>query len=129
MTSAPGAPGAHPGAAARADLSSAIVRFAAMLRRHGLPVALLQVTDAVRALEQLDMADRDEVRLGLRVVLVSRPEDLPTFDRCFDEFWRPDVAEDTLDFPGMVSPAPEAPEGLALPVGGDKRETLALDTG
>src|SRR5712691_12731543 len=107
MTGATGAPlSAAAGAGVRADLPSAIVRFAAVLRRHGLPVALLQVTDAVRALEQLDLADRDEVRLGLRVVLVSRPEDLPTFDRCFDEFWRPDVAEDTLDFPGMVSPAP-----------------------
>jgi len=129
MTGAAGAPlSAAARAGVRADLPSAIVRFAAVLRRHGLPVALLQVTDAVRALSQLDLADRDEVRLGLRVVLVSRPEDIPTFDRCFDEFWRGETAEETLDFPGMVSPAPDAPEGLALPVGGDKRETLALDT-
>src|SRR5262245_58686626 len=109
------------------DLASATVRFAALLRRHGLPVALLQVTDAVRALERLDLSDREEVRLGLRAVLVSRPEDLPTFDRCFDDFWRAD-AEAAAEFPGLVAPSLDAPEGLAPPGGGDKRETLALDT-
>ena len=101
-----GATGAAPGAAPairRADLPSATVRFVAVLRRHGLPVALLQVTDAVRALEKLDLSDRDEVRLGLRVVLVSRPEDFPTFDRCFDEFWRA-ATEESADFPGLVAP-------------------------
>jgi uncharacterized protein with von Willebrand factor type A (vWA) domain len=126
----PGATGATPGAsgaAPGADLPRAIVRFVTVLRRHGLPVALLQVTDAVRALEKLDLADREEVRLGLRVVLVSRPEDLSTFDGCFDEFWRQD-REEVSDFPGLTMPAPDAPEGLALPAGGDKRETLALDT-
>ena len=121
-----GATGATP-VIPRADLPRAIIRFVTVLRRHGLPVALLQVTDAVRALEKLDLADREEVRLGLRAVLVSRPEDLPTFDRCFDEFWRGD-REEAAEFPGLTVPAPEAPEGLALPAGGDKRETLALDT-
>ena len=134
MTGAAGAHGASPGAIAgdsvaspRADLPRAIVRFVGVLRRHGLPIALLQVTDAVRALEKLDLADRGEVRLGLRAVLVSRAEDLPTFDQCFDEFWRPAV-EEALEFPGMVAPSLDAPEGLTLPGGGDKRETLALDT-
>lgn len=127
----PGAPGTTPGVTPRGsaarDLASATVRFAARLRRHGLPVALIQVTDAVRALERLDLADRDEVRLGLRLVLVSRPEDLPAFDRCFDEFWRPDV-EETIDFPGLVAAGADAAEGLPLPAVESRRETLALDT-
>jgi uncharacterized protein with von Willebrand factor type A (vWA) domain len=116
-----------PGAAAPRDLASATVRFGALLRRHGIPVALIQVTDAVRALERLDLGDREEVRLGLRLVLVSRPEDLPTFDRCFDAFWRPD-AEAGPDFPGLVAAAPEPTEGLPAPAVSQKRETLALDT-
>jgi uncharacterized protein with von Willebrand factor type A (vWA) domain len=120
-------PGASSGVLPRADLPRALIRFASVLRRHGLPVALLQVTDAVRALEKLDLADREEVRLGLRAVLVSRPEDLPTFDRCFDEFWR-SGGEEASDFPSLTVPAPDAPEGLSLPALGDKRETLALDT-
>jgi uncharacterized protein with von Willebrand factor type A (vWA) domain len=116
-----------PGAAAPRDLTSATVRFAALLRRHGLPVAIIQVTDGVRALERLDLADREEVRLGLRAVLVSRPEDLPVFDRCFDEFWRPETETET-SFPSLVAPATDAPEGLPSPAVGQKRETLALDT-
>jgi uncharacterized protein with von Willebrand factor type A (vWA) domain len=121
-----GAPGASPRPAAR-DLASSTVRFAGVLRGHGLPVSLLQVTDAVRALERLDLGDREEVRLGLRSVLVSRPEDLPTFDRCFDAFWRPDVEVEPT-FPTLVSPAAEAMEGLPAPAAGQKRESLALDT-
>jgi uncharacterized protein with von Willebrand factor type A (vWA) domain len=123
-----GALGAAPRADAPRDLSSAVVRFAALLRRHGLHVALIQVTDAVRALERLDLGDREEVRLGLRAVLVSRPEDLPTFDRCFEEFWRPD-AETDPSFPSLVAPSLDAQEdGVPLPSAGQKRETLALDT-
>ena len=117
-----------PGANAPRDLSSAIIRFGTLLRRHGLPVALIQVTDAVRALERLDLGDREEVRLGLRAVLVSRPEDLPTFDRCFDEFWRPDAETDS-SVPSLVAPSLDATEeGVPLPSAGQKRETLALDT-
>ena len=47
-----------------------MIRFAALLRREGLPVTLVQTTDAVRALEHLDLGDRDELRLGLRTVFV-----------------------------------------------------------
>jgi len=49
-----------------------MVRFAALLRRHGLPVTPEHVTDGVRALEQLDLADREEVRIGLRAVFAGR---------------------------------------------------------
>jgi uncharacterized protein with von Willebrand factor type A (vWA) domain len=122
-----GAPGAGPRLGTARDLASTVVRFAGFLRRHGLPVALIQVTDAVRSLERLDLGDREEVRLGLRAVMVSRPEDLPTFDRCFDEFWRSEIEVDT-SFPSLAAPMADAPEGLPLPAVGDKRETLALDT-
>jgi uncharacterized protein with von Willebrand factor type A (vWA) domain len=125
MTRPPGA--SPPGASPPGDLASAVIRFAGMLRRHGLPVALIQVTDSVRALERLDLTDREEVRLGLRAVMVSRPEDLPTFDRCFDAFWRSDVEEEST-FPSLAAAAPDAAEGLSLPTTGQKSETLALDT-
>src|SRR6266849_9050262 len=99
-------------AEATRDLSRAVIRFAALLRRHGLPVSLLQVTDAVRALERLDLADREEVRLGLRTVLVGRPEDFANFDRCFEAFWRSDVEVDP-DLGDLVAVDPEAGlEGL-----------------
>jgi uncharacterized protein with von Willebrand factor type A (vWA) domain len=115
-------------AEATRDLSRAVIRFGVLLRRHGLPVSLLQVTDAVRALERLDLGDREEIRLGLRTVLVGRSEDLAAFDQCFDAFWRADTATGE-GIPGLVDPAPDAAtESPGLDLGGQKRETLALDT-
>jgi uncharacterized protein len=70
------------------DLQAAVVSFAGLLRREGLPVTLVEVSDGVRALEHLDLADRDEVFLGLRTIFVSRLEEIPVFERCFEAFWR-----------------------------------------
>ena len=110
-------------------LGAAVTRFAALLRAQALPVTLIQVLDGVRALEHLDIADRGEVYLGLRAVFVSRPEELPIFDRCFDAFWRVSGPADS-DIPGLMTPAAGADtEPLTIPGGGaQKRETLALDT-
>ena len=110
-------------------LGAAVSRFAALLRAQTLPVTLIQVLDAVRALDHLDIGDREELYLGLRTVFVSRPEELPIFDRCFHAFWRAgSPAEES--FPGLTLPAAAADaEPLALPAGaGQKRETLALET-
>jgi len=108
------------------DLAGAMVRFGALLRAHGVPVTVGQVTDAVRALEHLDLADREELRCGLRAVLTGRPEDAPTFDRCFDAFWRAPL-EGGPGLPGLLRvPEPEEPPPRTLP-GGPGREGLALE--
>jgi len=111
------------------SLGAAVTRFAAMLRAQALPVTLIQVLDAVRALDHLDITDRGELYLGLRTVFVSRPEETPIFDRCFDAFWRTgERGEDSIPGLPMPSAAGDANE-LATPAGaGQKRETLALDT-
>ena len=101
-----------------------MVRFAALLRRHGLPVTPEHVSDGVRALEQLDLADREEVRTGLRAVFASRPEDFATFDRAFDAFWRVHTDADRVAEALAPPTLPEhAPPGLERA----GRETLALD--
>jgi uncharacterized protein with von Willebrand factor type A (vWA) domain len=74
--------------AAPRDLTRAMLVFGGMLRASGLPVTTSAVMDAVRALEAVDLTDRGEVYLSLRAVLVSRMEEQPTFDRCFEAFWR-----------------------------------------
>jgi uncharacterized protein with von Willebrand factor type A (vWA) domain len=110
-------------------LGAAVTRFAALLRAQGLPVTLIQVLDAVRALDHLDITDRGELYLGFRTVFVSRPEETPIFDRCFDAFWRAGEGGDQ-NIPGLMAPSAgaDAPE-LAIPGGGEqKREALALDT-
>ncbi len=110
-------------------LGRAMVRFAARLRGQGLPVTVTQVADGVRALEHLDLGDREELRCGLRSVFTGRPEDLPVFDRCFDLFWRAG-GEGEPGIPGLVAAAAEEgaePQAL-LRSTAPRRETLALDT-
>jgi uncharacterized protein with von Willebrand factor type A (vWA) domain len=110
-------------------LGAAMARFAALLRAQALPVTLIQVLDAVRALDHLDITDRSELYLGLRAVFMSRPEEQPAFDRCFDAFWRVGEQGDS-GIPGLVTPgAADAEAALTVPSGGaQKRETMALET-
>ncbi|HXG15774.1 MAG TPA: VWA domain-containing protein [Calidithermus sp.] len=106
------------------SLPGAVLRFATRLRREGLPVTLAQAVDAVRALDRLDVADRAELQLAFRSLFVSRPEDLPIFDRCFDAFWR------AVPETGEAAPvgAPEA-DGAGPPPapGAPRREALGLE--
>jgi uncharacterized protein with von Willebrand factor type A (vWA) domain len=109
------------------DLAAAVARFATLLRRSGLPVTLVEVTDAVRALDHLDLGDRHELYLGLRAIFVTRPEEVPPFDRCFDAFWR--IAPDGDDSSGFIpAPAIEDPTGGSVVKSDQKREALALDS-
>jgi len=109
---------------------TATLRFGQMLRAAGLGVTVSELMDAVRALEVVDLLDRGEVYLSLRTVLLSRIEETPAFDRCFDAFWK-FHAEEGQGLDGLVSAAPSAkvegdpPEGAA---GGQEKQTsVALD--
>src|SRR2546428_13272528 len=101
-----------------------MVRLGAVLRRQGLPVTPERVIDGVRALAHLDLADREEVRTGLRAVFASRSEDFPTFDRAFDAFWRAATEADRV---AEALAPPALPEHAAPGLERAGRETLALD--
>jgi uncharacterized protein with von Willebrand factor type A (vWA) domain len=58
------------------------------LRERDLAVTPAEVIDALETARAIDIADRSELKLALRSVLTTRPEDLPVFDLSFDEFWR-----------------------------------------
>src|SRR5882672_8676346 len=108
-------------------LSTAVVRFAEILRHRGLPVTLIQASDAVRALDWLDLSDREEIFIGLRSILVGRIEDYPTYERCFDAFWR-FGAEPESGIPGLLAvPPSETADSSAVKSPEQKRETLALE--
>ncbi len=109
------------------DLARAMVRFGALLRGHGLPVTVVQITAGVRALEHVDLGDREELQRALRTVFVGRPEEIPVFDRCFDAFWQaqPDLE---AGIPGLVTVPPDTGPPAMLKSTGQQRETLALDT-
>ena len=70
------------------DLLTQTLAFGRMLRTAGVATTTSEVMDAVRALEAVDLLDREEVYLALRTVLVTRREEIPVFDRCFEAFWK-----------------------------------------
>ena len=74
--------------AAPRDLMRAMLAFGAMLRFNGLTVTTGALMDSMRAFETINLLDRHEIYLALRALLVSRTEEQPIFDRCFDAFWR-----------------------------------------
>jgi uncharacterized protein with von Willebrand factor type A (vWA) domain len=63
------------------DLTTAVLRFGQMLRAAGLPLTVGELMDGVRALEAVDLLDRQDVYLALRTTLVARREEFPAFDR------------------------------------------------
>src|SRR4030095_9414037 len=88
---------------------------------------MVEVTAAVRALDHLDLGDRHELYLGLRAIFVTRPAELPPFDRRFDAFWR--IVPDGDDSSGFIpAPAIEDPTGASVVKSDQKRDALALDS-
>jgi len=113
------------------DLTRATLAFGATLRASGLPVTTSAVMDAVRALEAVDVMDRAEVYLALRTVLMSRLEEQPAFDRCFEAFWR-FHAEDGQGLDGLVATIQpqrreDEPEVDAVEAAREKQAQIALD--
>jgi uncharacterized protein len=113
------------------DLMRAMLAFGGVLRASGLPVTTPELMDAVRALEVVDLMDRDEVYRALRTVLVSRMQEQPAFDSCFEAFWR-FQAEEGQGLDALVSMAqPTLPEnehgGNPPDAGQEKQAQIALD--
>jgi uncharacterized protein len=74
------------------DAPSAVVAnllmFGRALRRSGIDVHPGRLLDVVEALGHVNVAARDEVYYTCRSLLVHRHEQLATFDRAFEAFWR-----------------------------------------
>ena len=62
--------------------------FGRLLRTEGVRVSAAEVLDALAALDAVGIETREVFRGALRSCLVKREEDFPTFDRCFDTFFR-----------------------------------------
>jgi uncharacterized protein with von Willebrand factor type A (vWA) domain len=65
----------------------AAVAFGRILRGVGLRVGTDRLVEFARALEELDAGRRDDVYWAGRITLVSRPEEIETYDRAFELFW------------------------------------------
>ncbi len=69
-------------------LADNILLFARALRRAGVRVGPSRSLAALEAVAATGMRRRADMRAALAATLVSRPEDLPVFDRLFALFWR-----------------------------------------
>lgn len=70
-----------------------VVLFARLLRRAGMTVGTGQILDFTRALDIIDIGNRDDVYHTARVILVGRREDLIVFDTLFNIFWTSRTAQ------------------------------------
>jgi uncharacterized protein len=60
-----------------------VVTFGRVLREAGLEVGPGRISDALTGLDRVDISKREDVYWTLRATLVSRAEDLDSFDRAF----------------------------------------------
>ncbi len=65
-----------------------VMHFARALRAAGLPVGPGRVLEALRAIETVGFARRDDLYWTLHAVFVSRHDQREIFDQCFHIFWR-----------------------------------------
>ncbi|HLX35195.1 MAG TPA: VWA domain-containing protein [Candidatus Limnocylindrales bacterium] len=89
--------------------------FGRALRRAGLGVDLGAEIDFARALQVVDIGDRDEVRDAGAAVFVRRRDDRPTYDDVFDRFWRARHRLPPEVQPGDLQPVDQAEAGEPEP--------------
>jgi uncharacterized protein with von Willebrand factor type A (vWA) domain len=121
-----------------------VLTLCRLLRRAGLPIGPGRIIDLVRALNQIELSRRDDVRITVRSLLCSRREDFDKFDKVFDLFWNSlvslgmqfDMASDLpLDGapPRLATDVPPGqdgrPEGPRRKVGERDSSSLSIDTG
>jgi uncharacterized protein with von Willebrand factor type A (vWA) domain len=108
------APSPNPGDA----VTRKLVTFGRILREAGLEVGPGRLQDAMRGLELVDLADREQVYHALRCTLVARHDHLDIFDAAFTAYWEREPREPS-DSSGdvlsqerpMLPPPPGSEEG------------------
>ncbi len=113
-----------------ARLLATAVGFGRALRRAGLATDLAAAVDFARALTIVEIGRRDDVRAAGATVFVRRRDDLDTYERVFDRYWRRRIRSGFPD--GPTPPPPDAEAGLEdqaapPPKDGEERITLRED--
>jgi uncharacterized protein len=102
------------------------VGFGRALRKSGLGVDLGAAIDFARALEVIDIGEREQVRAAGEAVFVRRKDDLEPYHATFDRYWRGRFdlgsAEGLLADPWEeLVPADSQESGDEPPMAGDER--------
>ena len=92
----------------------AAVAFGRILRGAGLRAGTDRLVGFARALEELDASRRDDVYWAGRITLVSRPEEIETYDRAFEMFWDRGASAKTRPRP-RARPSIPQPEKSVMP--------------
>lgn len=77
-----------------------LVGFGRALRAGGVAVNPASLSDLCRATDCIDIGEREDLRAAARATLVCKYEELETFDRIFDEFWKRNEQELRAPTPG-----------------------------
>ncbi len=68
-------------------MALAVVRFCRILRQYNIKLAADCAQTALRALDEIDISNRQDFRNALLISLLSRPEDRALFVYLFNLFW------------------------------------------
>lgn len=103
-----------------------ITTFVRELRAQGVDVPANAGIDAARAIETTGLGDRVKVQAALRATLVSRRQDIETFDRLFPSFWERllEDFEEPRDIQGFDLPGEDT-----APPGGERTAASNDSTG
>lgn len=102
-----------PQSPAAEPVSALITGFVGELRAAGVPVSMVETIDAMRALEVVDLSDREGLRHSLAATLVKTERHLPAFDIAFDTYFSlaPHVSPEELADRGPGSGATDGAGG------------------
>ncbi|MEK9662342.1 MAG: hypothetical protein VW644_11510, partial [Alphaproteobacteria bacterium] len=104
------------GAAHGGKIATNIMHFARVLRAAGLPVGPGKVIDAIKAVQTVGLASREDFYWTLHAVFVNRRDQFEIFDQAFHVFWRnPQLLDRMMQLvmPTLIdesAPPPEAEE-------------------
>jgi uncharacterized protein with von Willebrand factor type A (vWA) domain len=105
-----------------------LVVFGRILRVLGLDINPDRLITLVKALEHVNIANKEEFYHGMRCVVVNEKDEIPVFDRAFDLFWRKpgqrglnfqfeDLGRPTLTQPHQKDPrTAKEPSPLSKPI-------------
>jgi len=83
-------------------LEENLITFANLLREEGLPVSTTEMTDAMHALQKIDLFSREDFKNTLQATLVKNYRDRLFFDRLFEYFFA-SPQQQSRDFEKAVS--------------------------
>ncbi|MCU0467684.1 MAG: VWA domain-containing protein [Arcicella sp.] len=72
----------------KTSLSENVIAFCRFLREHAFVVGVPEEALALEALSFIPFEDKSNFKNALRTILVKNVQNLPKFDRLFDDYWK-----------------------------------------